>query len=346
MTEDPENTPPYSEGTVYELNYHERFKFIKDLHWLHAQPVYTMIHQQILHQNLNESIEISAFYDPITRDVNIDFKFLSQVLNYPSYTYHVVIVPKLFFDHIVFDSNILKKVSAIWHVEKVDSIRHFSMKKLCNISKLPHLKNDMKVIFNVTLSRSTRPYMNCTKHETLINHLIEIFACGQYSNVTLDAGDASFEVHRSIVRRFATFCERLNQACGLCSNVGCSFATHISPKYMKNLLYYIYTNELDIFSQMEVLELYNLALKLGIPELGLDCENILQHCMTPDNVSVILGFTFDNRLERMWAFAINFVFNHEVRVIVTPNFRKLLQSHPNMVIEVWKRLASYRVKSG
>lgn len=337
MIQNPRNTAPRTEGIVYELNHHARFELFVDLDWLYTRPEYTLVHKQIFNEWLEEKVEIAAFFDPITRDVNFDFKLLDQVLDHPSYTYHLVVVTELVYDTLVFSMNTLKKVSAIWHVERDNSIRDFSIKKLCNLSDIGELMSEMKVKFSLTLSRCTRPFRKCTKHVELIQHMIRIFSDAKYCNITIEVADSSFKVHEAIIRRFKMLHEKqYDTTAHPCSDGTCSWVDHLSQDHTRKILYYLYTNELDDFSQLEVSELHDLSLKLNMNDMCLDCEKILQHRMVPENVAEILVFAYVCNNARLMSLTMKFIVDHEARVIVTPTFRQLLQSYPAVVIDVWK----------
>jgi speckle-type POZ protein len=117
----------------------------------------------------------------------------------------------------------------------------------------------------------------------------------------------------------------------------------VDPDVMAEMLRFIYTGRTAALDQMAA-ELLAAADKYALERLKVMCEEALCNGLTVDNVSDVLILADLHSAEQLKAQAIEFInTRHVTDVMETAGWKQMVASHPHLIAEAFKALASQQI---
>lgn len=173
----------------------------------------------------------------------------------------------------------------------------------------------------------------------LSEDLGRLFEDSAFTDMTLVVGDAKFEAHRAILAArspvfnamFGHPMEETKQ-----SKVEIN---DVDQDVLKEMLIFIYTGKSPNLERMAD-DLLAAADKYALDRLKVMCEEALCSSLAVDNVCDVLCLADLHNAEQLKMHAIDFINGHATDVMETPGWKSMISSHPHLIADAFRALAS------
>jgi len=118
----------------------------------------------------------------------------------------------------------------------------------------------------------------------------------------------------------------------------------VEPDVMAELLRFIYTGKTAANLESMAADLLAAADKYALERLKVMCEEALCNGLTVENVCDVLKIADLHSAEQLKAQAIEFInTRHVTDVMETSGWKEMVKSHPHLIAEAFKALASQQI---
>jgi len=177
----------------------------------------------------------------------------------------------------------------------------------------------------------------------LSDDLGNLFENAQFADVQLSCGGREFQCHKAfLAARSQVFQAMFEHDMEEKKNSRVE-VKDVDPDVMAEMLRFIYTGRTAALDQMAA-ELLAAADKYALERLKVMCEEALCNGLTVDNVSDVLILADLHSAEQLKAQAIEFInTRHVTDVMETAGWKQMVASHPHLIAEAFKALASQQI---
>uniref|UniRef100_A0A1A9UH61 BTB domain-containing protein n=1 Tax=Glossina austeni TaxID=7395 RepID=A0A1A9UH61_GLOAU len=167
----------------------------------------------------------------------------------------------------------------------------------------------------------------------------KLFDSEKFSDVTVAVGDHSFRVHKAVLAArsdvFAAMFEHEMVECKL-NRVAIN---DIDPEVILEMLRFIYTGEAPNLDKMAD-DLLAAADKYALNDLKLMCAKALCTKLSVESAAEILMLADLHSVDQLKAQSIHFINTHATDVIETQSWQNMVTTHPHLVAEAFRILAT------
>lgn len=210
------------------------------------------------------------------------------------------------------------------------------------------IKCQIDVVLGSETSSNIEPKKLLMPPCTLVSDFSQLLALGLHSDVVFIVQGESIRAHRAILTaRSAVFRTMFDTALPMReSKEGVVEVNDADPLVFKELLRYIYTGVLaDADLKHRTPELLRLADMYDVPGLKAVCCTVLGQRMTPETAASTLAIADMYHTSELRSRAMSYILDQFAEVIVTDDFRELVNSNPRLVSEIHQCYArSIRLK--
>lgn len=190
---------------------------------------------------------------------------------------------------------------------------------------------------NVTGQSSLMPVKVPSCH--LSEDLGQLFERSLFSDITLNVGDRQFPVHKAVLAARSMVFNAMFEHEMEERKLNKVDIMDVDHEVMYEMLRYIYTGKAPNLHKMAD-ELLAAADKYALDRLKVMCEEALCTNLNIDNVSDIFVLADLHSAEQLKNHAIDFINSHATDVMETTGWREMVASHPHLVAEAFRALAS------
>lgn len=173
----------------------------------------------------------------------------------------------------------------------------------------------------------------------LSEDLSQLYDSSAFSDVTLVVADKQFHVHKAVLAARSCVFNAMFEHDMEESKQNRVEIQDCDQEVVTEMLRFIYTGKAPNLSRMAD-ELLAAADKYALERLKVLCEEALCTNLSIDNVCDVLALADLHSAEQLKIHAIDFVNSHATDVMDTVGWRDLVQSHPPLVAEAFRALAS------
>jgi len=178
----------------------------------------------------------------------------------------------------------------------------------------------------------------------LSDDLGSLFENSQFADVQLYCGGREFQCHKAILAaRSQVFQAMFSHDMEEKKNCRVE-VKDVEPDVMAELLRFIYTGKTAANLESMAADLLAAADKYALERLKVMCEEALCNGLTVENVCDVLKIADLHSAEQLKAQAIEFInTRHVTDVMETSGWKEMVKSHPHLIAEAFKALASQQI---
>ena len=168
---------------------------------------------------------------------------------------------------------------------------------------------------------------------SLAGDLAALLESGRDADVTLLCGGERVTAHALLLKRSPVFAAQLSEGPLQADASGVAVPDDVTPRTLRRLLQYLYTDELEPESPEEATHLLNAADHYGCTRLFAICERTLCGALAFDNVAATLTLADAHNAAALKRAALQFVVANPAQVLQTPEWMALAAARPSLVNE-------------
>merc|ERR1719273_1754803 len=171
-----------------------------------------------------------------------------------------------------------------------------------------------------------------------------LFENSQFADNVLSCGGREFQCHKAILAaRSQVFQAMFSHDMEEKKNCRVE-VKDVEPEVMAELLRFIYTGKTAANLESMAADLLAAADKYALERLKVMCEEALCNGLTVENVCDVLKIADLHSAEQLKAQAIEFInTRHVTDVMETSGWKEMVKSHPHLIAEAFKALASQQI---
>lgn len=160
-----------------------------------------------------------------------------------------------------------------------------------------------------------------------------------FNDVHLESKDQKFPAHKAILAARSPVFKAMFEHKMEESETGCVNIDDVDPDVVTELLQFVYTGTSTSIDKMAD-RLLAAADKYALDRLKVMCEEALCQSLSSENAADVLILADRHSAEQLKSKAIDFLNNHVAEVMESPSWSTLVSSHPSLISEVFRALAT------
>ncbi|KAI6661017.1 Protein roadkill [Oopsacas minuta] len=160
-----------------------------------------------------------------------------------------------------------------------------------------------------------------------------------YNDVYLEANNEKIPAHKAILASRSPVFKAMFEHKMEESETGCVTIDDVDIEVLRDLLHFVYTGNSPCLEKFAD-RLLAAADKYALERLKVMCEESLCMNLTCENAADILILADLHSADQLKSKAIEFIYGHAADVMDCPNWSTLISSHPNLISEVFRALAT------
>lgn len=173
----------------------------------------------------------------------------------------------------------------------------------------------------------------------LASDLSALWERNAFSDVTLCVKGREFQAHKSILAARSPVFNAMFEHEMEEKKLNRVEITDVDDEVMKEILRFIYTGKAPNLEKMAD-DLLAAADKYALERLKVMCEEALCSNLVIDNVAEILVLADLHSADQLKGVAIDYINSHATDVMETSGWKTMVQSHPNLVADAFRALAT------
>ncbi|XP_057339968.1 speckle-type POZ protein-like [Microplitis mediator] len=161
------------------------------------------------------------------------------------------------------------------------------------------------------------------------------------SDIVLAVGDQKFEAHKSILMARSPFFLAIFTSNMKESRESEITIPEIKPEIFKKILYSIYTDEVTELDE-NAEDLLEAADRFQLLSLKKRCEESLCKSVTVERAITILTLAERHSAKQLVDFVADFIVNNGDKVVETPEYNIMEESHPSLVLMLFRKSVSMK----
>lgn len=176
----------------------------------------------------------------------------------------------------------------------------------------------------------------------LSDDLGQLFESQRFSDVTLSVGGREFQAHKALLAaRSPVFAAMFEHEMEERKHNRVDI-TDVDHEVLREMLRFIYTGKTNNLEKMAD-DLLAAADKYAMERLKVMCEEALCANLSIENAADVLILADLHSAEQLKAQAIDFINIHATDVMETPAWKSMITSHPHLIAEAFRALATQQV---
>lgn len=165
-----------------------------------------------------------------------------------------------------------------------------------------------------------------------LGHLLEN---GKFSDLIIECEGKQFNVHKNILAARSSTFAKIFEDGTIKSHETNYKITEVRCKIMRQILQFIYTERVNIESDMAY-ELLIAAHRYQLQDLKLNCQEVLSENLNIGNVAHIHVLAEDNDAKWLKEKTMNFIIANAREVIDTQGYKTLTETYPQLLDEIYR----------
>ncbi|KAK9686478.1 MATH domain [Popillia japonica] len=169
-----------------------------------------------------------------------------------------------------------------------------------------------------------------------------LFENQKFSDVTLSVAGREFQAHKSILAARSPVFQAMFEHEMEERKHNRVDITDVDHEVLREMLRFIYTGKASNLEKMAD-DLLAAADKYALERLKVMCEEALCTNLSIENAAEILILADLHSADQLKAQAIDFINTHATDVMETPGWKSMIQTHPHLIAEAFRALATQQI---